>query len=287
MPLKKISKKYVYIPAYFIFVALCVAGLYVFLTRPATKELEPAKTSTVVPIIQKNESAVVACFEENRKHLDGLLQIVPSAALSDVLGRLNEKCAEEICTQFNKLATGELTYELMIQSMNDRDCLNQVYREAIDYHNNVLSKESVIGIFFDEGSSQLSETHRYKLKVILNTYRVKASEYNLLVIGRASASGNTASNKILSLQRVKSITNYAEALMNGEMQTDYVYFGAEQPRLNTELAELYHIPREDYANSATSQRDEDYQVRLNQSVLVVIYESKDDPFQIDEINLPS
>ncbi len=284
MALKKLSKKYIYIPAYFVFVALCVVGLYTLLTRPTTKEPEPAKTAAVVPVVKKNESAVIACFKENRKHLEGLLQIVPLWALSEVLGRVNEKCGEEICAQFKKLATGELTYEHMIQSMNDRDCVNQIYREAIDYHNEVLSKESVIGIFFDEGSSQLSETHRYKLKVILNTYRVKASEYNLLVIGRASASGNPESNKMLSLQRVQSITNYAEALMNGEMQTDYVYFGAEQPRLNTELAELYHIPREDYANAATSQRDQDYEVRLNQSVLVVIYEKKEDPFQIDVID---
>ncbi|MCA1764547.1 MAG: OmpA family protein [Flavobacteriales bacterium] len=284
MSVKKISKKYVYIPAYFIFVALSVLGLYTVLTRPATHEVEPAKASVVTPVVQKQESAVMACFKKNRKHMEGLLRIVPSAALSDVLERLDQKCEKEICTQFNELATGAVTYERMVQSMNDRDCLNQIYREAIDYHNEVLSKESVIGIFFDEGSAQLSETHRYKLKVILNTYRVKASEYNLLVIGRASASGNPESNKMLSLQRVQSITNYAEALMNGEMQTDYVYFGAEQPRLNTELAELYHIPREDYANAATSQRDQDYEVRLNQSVLVVIYEKKEDPFQIDAID---
>jgi len=279
MALKKISKKYIYIPAYFIFVAMSVVGLYVLLTKPTVKP-EPKENPMVMPVIESEESAIVACFEENREHLEGLMRIVPPSALSKEFDQMSEKCALEICTQFEKLATREWTYERMIQSMMDGDCLSYLYRQAIDYHNEVLSKESVIGIFFDEGSSQLSEKHKYKLKVILNTYRVKAAEYNLLVIGRASAGGNAESNKKLSLQRVKSITNYSDALMDGEMQTDYVYFGAEQPRLDSELAELYHIPLEDYRNSATSQRDEDYKIRLNQSVLVVIYEKDEDPFQI-------
>ncbi|HKK40410.1 MAG TPA: OmpA family protein [Cryomorphaceae bacterium] len=279
MALKKISKKYIYIPAYFIFVAMSMVGLYVWLTKPTVKE-ERKESPIILPLIEKEESPIVACFEENREHLEGLMRIVPPSALSKEFDQMSENCALEICTQFEKLATGELTYERMIQFMNEGDCLNQLYLEAIDYHNEVLSKESVIGIFFDEGSSQLSEKHKYKLKVILNTYRVKASEYNLLVIGRASAGGNVESNKKLSLQRVKSITNYSDALMDGEMQTHYVYFGAEQPRLDSELAQLYHIPLEDYANSTTSQRDEDYKIRLNQSVLVVIYEKDEDPFQI-------
>jgi outer membrane protein OmpA-like peptidoglycan-associated protein len=275
--LKEISKKYIYIPTYFIFVALCCFGLYYLLTRPNIKA-EQKKIPVITPVIEKAEPAITSCFKNNQKQMDGLMSIVPVSALNDVLSAFSDECSQEVCTQFERLGRKELTYERMIQNMKNGDCLDRIYRQAIDYHNDVLSKESVIGMFFDEGSSQLSMKQKSKLKIILNTYRVRASDYNLLVIGRASASGNPESNKALSLQRVKAITNYSDALMDGEMQTDYVYFGSELPRLNLNLAELYHIDREDYEEAKTSQSDKDFTIRLNQSVLVVIYDKDEDPF---------
>jgi outer membrane protein OmpA-like peptidoglycan-associated protein len=274
------NKKYIYISAYLIAVSLCSIALYLLITRP---ESQPGKTEKieVIPVVEKKEPRVIACFEDNRRHLDGLMRIIPAEALTDFFEQLTTECSSEICEELRDLNESARSYENMIQSLPENECLSQLYERSIEYHHSVLSKESVIGIFFDEGSAALSESHKYKLKVILNTYRVKASEYGLMVIGRASRGGNLDSNRRLSLQRVRSITGYVEGLMDGKLKTDFVYFGAERPRLDKELAELYHIPQEDYTKAFTSQPDENYEIRLNQSVLVVIYEKEDDPFQMD------
>lgn len=240
--------------------------------------MKQEKIPVITPVIKKSEPVVIQCFEKSKRQMDGLMSIAPSSALIEVFSGLSDECSQELCDMFDRLARKELTYSRMIQSMREGDCLNEVYLRAAEYHNDILSKESVIGIFFDEGSSQLSMSQKSKLKIILNTYQAKASEYNLLVIGRASASGNPNSNRALSLNRVKAITNYSDALMNGKMQTDYVYFGSEPPRLDLDLAERYHIAREDYENAKTSQRDKDFEIRLNQSVLVVIYAKDENPF---------
>ncbi len=233
-----------------------------------------------VAISNKVDPAFVVCFEKNRIHAEGVLKLAPTDVLMSTFSNLNVECYDLACTQLNDLSDGTVTYNQLIREIEGDECLGKIFEEALNYHNEVLSTETVIGLFFNEGSHSLSRSQRIKLKNILSIYRIKAQEYGLLVIGRASANGNSAGNKLLSLNRVESITDFTNALLNSEMQTDYVYFGSEQPQLDLDLSFRYHIDKEDYDQVTTSGTDDDFKIRLNQSVLVVIYNKANDPFQI-------
>jgi len=63
------------------------------------------------------------------------------------------------------------------------------------------------------------------------------------------------------------------------LKTKFVYFGADPPQLDQDIAEQYEIQEREYRKvSFGSGRDKDFSLRLNQSVLLVIYPKTDDPF---------
>lgn len=279
MKIDNINKRYIYFPVYVIVLVASIIGFYHYLIRPDSIEelpIEQVATSQVV------DPAFVHCFEKNRSDMEGVLKLIPMDKLMHEFSNLNIDCFDQICSQLNDIADGTSSYNQLMSDVENDPCLGEVFQKALTYHNDVLSTETVIGLFFNEGAYALSASQRLKLKNILSIYRMKAHEYGLLVIGRASVNGGMESNKLLSLKRVESITAFTDALLNEEMQTDYVYFGSAQPQLDLDLSFRYHIDKEDYDQVTTSSTDDDFRIRLNQSVLVVIYDKANDPFQIPE-----
>lgn len=278
-PQERFSKAWIYIPLYLILVAVTVWLLYNWINAPKPVEK--------VPIVQEEpgiSDTFKGCFLKNRSELAGTIQLLPWDYFSASFELEDTNCLSQICDILKEIEKGKTSrtefYEL---AEEDNFCFQNLLKKSIIYHNQQLENLSLFALFYASGQSDLTTSQKNYLNVFLRAYRKNLDQFGLLIIGRASKIGSIDKNKQLSKERSENIEAFIRQQYKNQLQTDFVYFGAEPPQLDVALAERYGIEKSDYqAIKYNPKRDPDFSIRLNQSVLLVIYEKERDPFDLKD-----
>jgi hypothetical protein len=154
-----------------------------------------------------------------------------------------------------------------------------VFIAAKDYHFEQLSKLPKLTLFYNSGEDELNEWQRADLEAFFKPYRGLMSEKGILILGRASKGGSDVDNQRLSYDRAASIERLLGDILRNDFKSDHIYFGSKPPQLTVEDAELFSIERSAYRSVKVSGSSKsDYSLRLNQSVMVVVYDLDKDVF---------
>ena len=280
-PSEKISKAWIYIPLYVVFVGLVCGGLYFFMTsanKPSVPKEMPATSASTVP------ADFLQCFEQGRKALGGTFAIIPTEEFMPTFEQMDKSCYNKICNTLNAIAAGDNSVGMFYLKVDKGDaCFEPLYNKSLAYHIKQLKSLPLLALFYDSGQYRLDDRQQARLDGFISLYKRSADKYGLLIIGRASKKGNVKSNKSLSERRGKAIIDYIEQKATEELTMHFAYFGADPPQLNQDIAEQCGIQEDEYRNiSYGGGKDADYSLRLNQSVLLLIYPKTEDPFGLEK-----
>lgn len=273
----RISKFWVYLPIYLVVWGSSVFGLYYYLNAKP----KPSTSQSVAAPTPKEDWAV--CFDAQKVGMEGIFSITPSDALSTTMSKLSSDCIRQICSDMSAVNTGDLDIiEFYEKGQRDVACLSKVLASATEYHQAQLLSHDILPLFYDAGQSRLSGVQQRNLSFFLNIFRKKATDLELLIIGRASATGSRGANKRLSKARAEYIVNFIEAQGISELVNNFVYFGSDPPQLTKKDADRLRFNLSDYQNISFGKgRDEDYGIRLNQSVLLIIAPKEKNAFGLE------
>ena len=284
------NKLWIYLPLFFIVLAGSVYGLYIWLNNSPAPPSTPSGPPKVIKQTPPPPKAVaippdfIKCFNDSRKALGGTFQLIPTDEFHKTFEGLDKNCYDNICKELRSIRRGaKPSKEFYNKARAGNQCYAPVLNRSLAYHKQQLKDLPLLAMFYDSGQSKLSVAQKNKLDAFLKNYKRNAKNYGLLIIGRASNIGNMESNKKLSEKRAKNITSFVDGHYVKDLKTRFVFFGADPPQLDKATADLLKIDQNDYKNiSYGSGSDKDFGLRLNQSVLLVIYPKKEDAFGLEE-----
>lgn len=278
-----LSKMWIYFPLWLIVTACSVWALYGFMQPKAAVVLPPP------PVIEPEPTETVPtdfkdCFLEQKNVLGGMFELIPVRKLVTVFENYDANCFEKMCTELQNIAAGKERAAHFYSRADGGDrCFAPVLRSTLAYHHLQLEELTLLPLFYNSGQNKLTRLQESRLDAFLSFLKKNAEDYGILIIGRASKVGNADANKQLSRRRAESIIEFIENHRVSGLQTEFVYFGDAPPQLNLDLAARYDIQQKDYRNiSYGGGGDSDFSLRLNQSVMLVIYSKADDPFGLGE-----
>ena len=279
----KISKAWIYIPTYIIFLVFSCFTMFTLLSSD-----EPAKDVEIKPPVEQLSSIIseefLICFEEGRRALGGTFALIPTKEFVATFEQMNTACFDKICAAMNAIATGDNSSQVFYRKASNGDqCFEPLYNKSLAYHNRQLEDLSLLSLFYNSGQFTLSEKQKYRLDGFVSGYKQSTDNYGLLIIGRASNKGDKRKNKDLSERRGNAIIDFIKRKNIKGLEMYFAYFGADPPQLDQDIAELYDIQEEEYHNILYGGgKDPDFSLRLNQSVLLVFYPRSEDPFGLEE-----
>ena len=278
---KRISKRWIYIPLYTIALVLSCWALYGFMVydppKKSISEIGNNNTSTL-------PADFVECFDENKITLGGTFQLIPTQEFFPTIEKMDANCYQKICSTLDGVAAGDISTKRFYSIANSGDkCFEPLLAKSLSYHHSQLQELPLLGLFYDSGKFNLNDRQADRLDGFIKSYKKNAKDFGLLIIGRASNVGNRKRNKSLSQRRGEAIIKYIKEKKIKTLNTKFVYFGADPPQLDQEIAELYEIQEREYRSiSYGGGKDKDFNLRLNQSVLLVIYPKSADPFGLEK-----
>ncbi len=278
----RFSKAWIYVPAYILFLGLAIWALYRYLnTFPKAEEtpmvVEP-KPEEEIP------NSFLSCFEKSGELLGGIFRITPMTRLFNDFKKLDSKCYDAICSELKSIENGISSPKEFFRIASGKDqCFFPILNTSMKYHNDMVEKYPSDAFFYNSGQYRLSGDQRQKMDYFLNLYINNAKDYKLLIIGRASKVGEDDANLALSKKRSDQIIEFIENHEIEELGYDFIYFGSNPPQLNLQVSERFGLRKADYSKISYGRgEDPDFSLRLNQSVLFVMYPKKDDPFGLVE-----
>jgi len=281
--LDRISKAWIYIPLYVLFVVVTCWGLFHWWTADQHPK-EEAPIPTVESPASKVSSDFLTCFEEGRKALGGTFALIPTDELIVTFEQMNTACLDKICNTLNAIASGDNSSQIFYGRANKGDqCFEPIYNKSLAYHNRQLRDLSPLSLFYDSGEFGLDKNQQNQLEGFIRGYKQLTDDYGLLIIGRASNKGDKRRNRILSERRGKTLMDFIRQKNIEDLDMYFTYFGADPPQLDQKLAAQYEIPEQAYRDiTFGAGSDPDFNLRLNQSVLLVFYPRSKDPFGLEE-----
>lgn len=279
------NKLWIYLPLFLIILSAVIWGFYRFLNPPPVNTFPPPKE--VLPKEPRKETLLpadfVSCFEKNKKRLGGVFRLTPTEALTSTFEKLDGPCYKKLCNTLTKVANGKMKAQTFYDRANSGDfCFGPVLKATLEYHHQQLSELPLLALFYNSGQSQLAIAQKNQLDGFFKKYKQNTRKYGLLIIGRASNVGSQAGNQKLSKSRAEKIVDFVEKHSIKSLKSEFVYFGSEPPQLDRRSADAYRIDEKYYKNiSFGSGRDADFSLRLNQSVLLIMYSKKEDPFDLE------
>jgi len=266
------SKFWIYLPLYLLILWAVVAGCWRFLNPSLEPELISIEEPEAISETAIDDSH---CFNRHCKNLSGVFELWPDAEIKTALDELNENCIEDIC----ETCENEAAAVNSIAELQDSRCMDELFEKANEFHIEKLKQLPKSVFFYNSGVKALSSEQSFGLRMLLKAYQGLKNNYGVVVIGRASNIGNPESNATISKLRAKGIEDEIRSVMGNDFNTKYVYFGSKAPQLTKEVADLIGLAEEDYENIRISgSAKDDFSLRLNQSVLVVLYELDENPF---------
>jgi len=277
-PSEKISKAWIYIPIYLLLLSMSCMAMYKWVDVPNKKVV---KAVTVEE--DKKSSEFQDCFDKGRRVLGGTFALIPTAEFATTFGSMKESCFDRICDKFKGLEDGSYYPKVFYRMVDKGDkCYAPLYKKSIAYHHDQLEKLPLLGLFYNSGKHGLTERQRDRLDGFVSSYRKSKEKLGVLIIGRASKKGDEKNNKLLSEKRGKEIIDYINNKQIPELKMEFAYFGSQPPQLDMDLAKRYQLAKKDFENiTYGGGKDGDYNLRLNQSVLLAIYNRDEDPFGIN------
>lgn len=280
----KINKAWIYIPSYVFFLVLSCWALFSFLNSN-----EPSEEVEVNPPLHKESPSsmpqdFIACFEEGRRAVGGTFALIPTKEFMTTFEQMNTACFAKICAAMNAIASGDNPSQIFYRKAIDGDeCFEPLYNKSLAYHNRQLENLSVLSLFYDSGQYMLSDRQKLNLDGFIKGYKKSTDDFGLLIIGRASNKGDKLENKNLSERRGQTIIEFIEQKNIKGLKIFFAYFGADPPQLDQDIAEQYGIQEQEYRNiTYGGGNDPKFNLRLNQSVLLVFYPRSEDPFGLEE-----
>lgn len=264
---QKPSKIWIYGPLYILLIFIICAGTWRVL-RPEEANIQTEEVLAV------KAGVVPACFKENCELRSPIFQLWPDEEIIKAIKSQDGICADVICglcEESERFSKDE--------PFTEDDCLSSLFKTARKYHFTQLANLPKKVLFFDSGESQLSEDQSYDLKAFLSSYKGLKDKKGVLIIGRASKGGSEVDNKNLSHQRSSNIQIMLGTLLGQDFKRDYVYFGDKPPQLTVDDANALDVESRSYRDvKVTGATKLDYSIRLNQSVIVVVYDLGDGVF---------
>lgn len=264
------SKFWLYFSGY----VVLLVGIAALFLVDRSEHTEPEPVEDVVEIA----ADTLICDAPVREGVGGVLALMPPQRMFEALRASSPDCSEEMCERIRRGERLE-PYFLEDGDASADACLSALTHVAVDFHNEQLEDLPLISFFYDAGVSRLTSTQMTTLNTFLKAFRKAPNDYGYVVLGRASAIGNSASNQQLSEQRGNELLDAIEANLGHDIHTTFLYFGDRPPRLTVQLADLFGIQQTEYEGIRYGRgRDTDFRKRLNQSVVLVVYPVNTDPF---------
>ena len=233
-----------------------------------------------INIAEVKRERVPNCFRESCEIRSGIFQIWPDVEILKTLKTLDDDCLENLC-----LLCQDSERFAKQNAFEENDCISEIFRAAKDYHFKQLSRLPKLTLFYNSGEAELTEWQREDLDAFFKGFRGLMNEKGILILGRASKGGSDVSNQRLSQERATNIKLLLDDLLRGNFKSNYIYFGSKPPQLTVEDAKLFAIEKSAYRSvDVSGSIQPDFSLRLNQSVMVVIYDLEDGVFgRSDEI----
>lgn len=264
---QKPSKIWIYGPLYVLLIFVLCAGTWSMLNPTQPEQRSPITVALAA-------DRLPPCFTDNCVHRSPVFKLWPEAAIVKTLKVQDGLCADAICGLCE-----ESERFVRDQPFAGDDCLSRLFDSARKHHFEQLKNLPKMPLFFNSGEVELSEKQSSDLKAFLNSYRGLKHKKGVLIIGRASKGGSNAANEELSYNRSSNIQIMLGELLGRDFKRDYVYFGAKPPQLTVADATALDINPESYRSvKVTGTPRPDYSLRLNQSVIVVVYDLEDGVF---------
>lgn len=185
-----------------------------------------------------------------------------------------EVCDVHFQQEANNLLQGKYSRGQWLQHVSKcRKCCRPYMSGIIAKHITKVVNGAHLAILFNYNKSDIKDDYKIKLKKLFKNDLNKENNRKVLLIGRSSNKGSIDKNMTLSKKRVLAIKELllSKGYVKKENLTDLL-FGSAPPRLTEDLAELYGIGQTEIKKTTFSGVD-DGSFRINQSVIVAIYES--------------
>lgn len=268
---QKPSKIWIYGPLYILLIFVICAGTWRML-RPETSHL--ASTIKSDEIVALEAGFVPPCFKQNCAQRSPVFQLWPDEEIIKSIKAQDGNCAEAICGLCQETERFSKN-----QPFAEDDCLSSLFEAARIYHFTQLQNLPKMLLFFDSGESELNDQQSSDLNAFLRSYKGLKTKKGVLIIGRASRGGSNVSNERLSFERSSNIQIMLGKLLGEDFKRDYFYFGDKPPQLTVDDANALDIEPKSYRHVKVSGSTQpDYSLRLNQSVIVVVYDLGDPVF---------
>ena len=275
------SKIWIYLPLYLIGLVTSIWLLYSYLNNTPLPEQKIIAATQHKSTISE---AFLACYDHGKKVMGGSFGLMPTIKMMPDFEALDEACLDRICQEFKAVENGYASRkEFYAMAARKDPCYLPILNAVLLYHNQILKDQPLLAFFYDSGQYNLSSFQQKKLKNFLEGEAFDSDEYGLLIIGRASKVGEDYTNKKLSRKRAEKIIDFMFDSKINDLESEYVYFGSDPPQLNKTTADKLKIEEKDYEKIRYGNgRDADFSLRLNQSVLLVLYPIKEDPFDLEK-----
>lgn len=265
---RKPSKLWIYLPLYLLVLYLVITFAW-SIVSPAPPE--KVAVQNIAPVEEKDSTPF--CFNQECRELSGIFELFPEKQFQEAYDKLDADCQRSICRYCE---------EKKIKKPDDvlhDECLSQLFDIAHAYHNDRLAELPLASFFFNSGVNDLNSNQIRRLELFLKPYKKLKDDYGIVIIGRASSVGDYESNRRISQMRATNIQDQIYENMGRDAKVDYVYFGSKPPQLTERIGEYIGLDKADYVDVKVGRTPyPDFRLRINQSVIVVLYPLKSDAF---------
>ena len=276
--IKRIPKKVIYWPLYVMAVAALAYLLHWYLNIPDKPAPEPVAVRTPI-------DDFIDCFERYKRSVGGVVHLTRGEELRPFLDKgASEECMDRMCRMMRGVENRQFNSVEFYSSLKRG---NRCQRRMLDYITSLHHEKVVIlpneALFYHSGEYGMTNRQKDRLSVFIRNNAELFDNFGIVLIARASRVGEDAPNRRLSQQRAQDIQSFLKDEFIIAPQIDYEYFGADPPQLDLDLADRYGLTKSQYRHIRYGPgSDTDYSLRLNQSVIVVLYAHEDDPFGISK-----
>jgi len=120
--------------------------------------------------------------------------------------QMDVSCYDKICSTLDDISARDVSTKRFYRRAKSGDkCYEPLLTKSLAYHHLKLEEFPLLGLFYNAGKHQLNDSQMDRLGGVIKSYKKTAKDFGLLIIGRASNTGNRKTNESLSRSRGEAI----------------------------------------------------------------------------------
>jgi outer membrane protein OmpA-like peptidoglycan-associated protein len=243
--------------------------------EPAAAPAEPVSPEQALATLnalKQEEAALRQWIESGQEHLPSFQS--PFVTVEETSGTLPIECIAHLEQEKAAFVRGGYSKEAWFHHVFECEvCCAPLLQDVIDIHTSHVIEQPHDVLLFNFDTHALTERHQQQLSELMHHFDPQHDQ--ILLVGRASQTGDRSYNIVLSGKRAGAITDYLrETFSLEDSQMRYLYFGYDPPQLTLEHIDYYKISKEDIATIDLNINNS-IKNKINQSVVVIVYKTLD------------